>query len=525
MAVPTARSCTTCVRKRKGNGPPAVVTPVVTPGNVILPCRGDKNGCLESRHRLVKWQGRVPGQCERRGPLGIAVSSCNRLIAFHVYRCPRVLYSLSVRGLQPTERILGLSADGFTGIIYALGCESHLYTLDIFTGALTMIGDGAFTPALDGDAFGMGFDPVNRNLRVISNTGQNLILNPTTGAATAATPIPDDASIVGIAFTNNTATTPANTLAFTLQNVTEAPAGIHLNIQFPLDAGTQIPVGRLLPSLQSLAGGFDIVGGGPSCCDPPNVGFAIFNVAPDASALYEIDLLKPTVTCLGRVPASSTINAFTMLPICVLTPFLRCVYNERERLKEMAIFSEYVRRVSKEKGCGGGGGCGDAKCGGGCGQNKHGRGAREFCGCGDAKCGGGCGQNKHGRGAREFKWDDSNEYVYEGEGGEVVVGEVGVGRGGGGGSTNHLRSTKRPLLASSPSLSTPSSSVTPSPSRIHRYRPRILSSLPPPPSPRYGRPTSSRRGGSPHLLQKGPMRPSSSPFSGRYRYARDSPLR
>ena len=46
-------------------------------------------------------------------------------------------------------------------------------------------GAPAFTPALSGTAFGFDFNPTVDRIRVVSDTGQNLRLNPDTGAVAA----------------------------------------------------------------------------------------------------------------------------------------------------------------------------------------------------------------------------------------------------------------------------------------------------------------------------------------------------
>ena len=79
-----------------------------------------------------------------------------------------------------------------------------LYVVSPLTGAATAVG-GPFTPALSGTVFGFDFNPTVDRIRVVSDTGQNLRLNPDTGAvATADGAInPGTPRIVGSAYTNN----------------------------------------------------------------------------------------------------------------------------------------------------------------------------------------------------------------------------------------------------------------------------------------------------------------------------------
>ena len=91
-----------------------------------------------------------------------------------------------VRGLRPGEQLLAIDFRPATGQLYALGSTSRLYTIERETGIAKPVGSGApFTPALDGTQFGFNFNPTVDRIRVTSNTGQNLRLNPDTGATAA----------------------------------------------------------------------------------------------------------------------------------------------------------------------------------------------------------------------------------------------------------------------------------------------------------------------------------------------------
>ena len=90
-----------------------------------------------------------------------------------------------------------------------------MYTIDPVTGAAVAIGAAPFTPALDGTEFGVDFNPQVDRLRVVSNTGQNLRINPDTGAVVPTGPdkplmfasndrnAGTSPNVVGAAYTNN----------------------------------------------------------------------------------------------------------------------------------------------------------------------------------------------------------------------------------------------------------------------------------------------------------------------------------
>jgi hypothetical protein len=134
---------------------------------------------------------------------------------------PGTSTSVAITGLQSGEAILGLDLRPATGQLYALGSTSRLYTINPVTGVATQVGSaGAFT--LNGAFFGFDFNPTVDRIRVVSNTGQNIRLNPNDGTLVAtdtslayaagdpnfgATP-----SDVGAAYVNNTAGAPSTTL-------------------------------------------------------------------------------------------------------------------------------------------------------------------------------------------------------------------------------------------------------------------------------------------------------------------------
>jgi hypothetical protein len=126
-----------------------------------------------------------------------------------------------ITGLQAGEGILGIDLRPSTGQLYALGSTSRLYTINPATGAATQVGSaGAFT--LSGTFFGFDFNPSVDRIRVVSDTGQNIRLNPNDGTLTAtdttltyAAGDPNfgtSPSDVGAAYVNNTAGAPSTTL-------------------------------------------------------------------------------------------------------------------------------------------------------------------------------------------------------------------------------------------------------------------------------------------------------------------------
>jgi len=152
----------------------------------------------------------------------VGLTVTNRLVFFDSNAPVAVAAYVSITGLQPGEQVLAVDFRPLTGQIYALGSASHLYTIDPVTGAATPVGSGSFTPSLSGVEFGFDFDPTTDRLRIVSSNGQNLRLDPNTGAVVAvdaplvfaageseAGMTPD---ITGAAYTNNFRTATTATL-------------------------------------------------------------------------------------------------------------------------------------------------------------------------------------------------------------------------------------------------------------------------------------------------------------------------
>jgi hypothetical protein len=162
--------------------------------------------------------------------------------------------SVSITGLQSGEQILAIDFRPATGQLYGVGSTSRIYVINQNTGRAHAIGTAPFSPAVQGNLIGFDFNPTVDRIRLVTNTGQNLRLNPETGTVAAT-----DGSINGIAgayvtgaaYTNNTAGASTTALyAINTQNQ-------QLYLVNPPNDGTLVPVGSLNLNI-SGDGGFDI---------------------------------------------------------------------------------------------------------------------------------------------------------------------------------------------------------------------------------------------------------------------------
>lgn len=209
-------------------------------------------------------------------PVAYAVDGSNNLLIFNPTSSTGMV-SKAIAGLQPGEMVIGIDMRPATAQLYALGNSNRIYAINMANGVATAIGSGPFSPALSGTSFGFDFNPTVDRIRVVSNTGQNLRLHPTTGLVAATDPNlnPGTPSVDGAAYTNSF---PGSTLT-TLYDIDYTSDKLH--IQNPANAGT-LDAGKALGIDVTAGNSFDIGG-------RTNKAWAIFTVGT-MNGLYSIDL-------------------------------------------------------------------------------------------------------------------------------------------------------------------------------------------------------------------------------------------
>lgn len=133
-----------------------------------------------------------------------------------------------------------------------MGSTSRIYTINLGTGAATQVGVQLPTLLL-GTQFGFDFNPTVDRIRVVSNTGQNLRLNPNDGTISAVDGMinPGTPSLGAAAYTNNFAGA-TSTMLFVIDTNTDK-----VYLQDPPNNGTLVERGALGINIDG-ADGFDI---------------------------------------------------------------------------------------------------------------------------------------------------------------------------------------------------------------------------------------------------------------------------
>jgi hypothetical protein len=214
----------------------------------------------------------------------------NKLDKFSTTYPQKAVSSATITGLQSGEKILGIDFRPATGLLFGLGSNSHIYTINSSNGVATFIaalttvpmgGTTAVPLALSGTSFGFDFNPVVDRIRIVSNTGQNLRAHPETGVTIVDGSInPQPASINGVAYDNNfpgTLTTELYALAVSTDQLFELDPPNNGTLIEPLPIGLNI----------TGDGGFDIAPRNANVTT--DIGLGLYQVN-NKSTLFKIDV-------------------------------------------------------------------------------------------------------------------------------------------------------------------------------------------------------------------------------------------
>jgi hypothetical protein len=258
-----------------------------------------------------------------------------RLIGFSS-RLPGTLSSdLAVTGVTAGEVLVGLDFRPQNGLLYGLGVNAaantaSLYAISIRTGVATPVGVASGIAYVDAmgapidlpdpasSGYGVDFNPVVDRVRVVTDSGLNLRINPNNGVAVdgdalAAGVQPDGAinggttAVSGTAYSNNQPNTTV-TSQYTLDSATDS-----LFLQNPPNNGGQtqglVVTSGGNPLDFTGVNGFDIPPGvnaaNSNTLVPAGSAFAGLTVAGETQ-LWRIDLPSAEATALGRIGSGAT---------------------------------------------------------------------------------------------------------------------------------------------------------------------------------------------------------------------------
>lgn len=231
----------------------------------------------------------------------------NGLVSFDSANPASVTDYGALNGMRQGESLVGFDFRPRNGGLYAVSSQGRLYEVNVGTRQVSQVGGSTFNPPLRGTNFGVDFNPTVDRLRIVSDAGQNLRVNPNDGtvvggmedgalqyaagdANQGATP-----RAVGSAYTNNRdgATTT------TLYNI---DSGLNVLVtQIPPNNGTLNTVGSLMLDVGDAAG-FDIA-------TSDGAAYAAFNLTGQGSStFYRINLATGEAMAMGSIGFRGTLT-------------------------------------------------------------------------------------------------------------------------------------------------------------------------------------------------------------------------
>jgi hypothetical protein len=268
----------------------ALVVPITAAGS-----GGDK------RNHWNKWD--KYDKYDREDRTFYATDSDGNLLRFESDK-PRDAWSKPITGLPGGVALRGLDFRPATGDLYALGSDRVVYRVNPRTAIAVAEGPAFDTnppSTLTGNSFGFDFNPTVDKIRVTSDVGENLRLDPDAGNVIAVDKKlnPAPVTVVGSAYTNSsfTATRPAATVLYAL-DVGSKPD--RLLVQSPPNDGTLVNPVSLRVDLEPEAG-FDIAGDG-------NVGWIAGQRHDRGAELFRVDLMTGATHSYGRIHSGVTIT-------------------------------------------------------------------------------------------------------------------------------------------------------------------------------------------------------------------------
>ncbi len=257
------------------------------------------------------------------------LTSANTLVQFHSNN-PSDVTAISLTGLGSGEDLVGIDFRPANGGLYGIslnGTSLQLYTIDTTTGELIAVGS---PNTVAGTTFGMDFNPVVDRIRIVSESDENIRLNPDTGAVAGTdTTLAYDAgdannganpNIDAVAYTNNFSSATVTTLLGT-----DSTLGILVRIGGP--NGSVSPNGGVITSLGSLGLtapltniGFDVVAGKAI---GSVFGLVVATESGDTlSKLYSLDIAGGNATLIGSFPSGTTISDIAISETDVVLPMV-----------------------------------------------------------------------------------------------------------------------------------------------------------------------------------------------------------
>jgi hypothetical protein len=233
----------------------------------------------------------------------------NRILVFDVANPRVILNALTITGYaNSSERVIDIDVRPASGGLYGFTNQGRLYLINPLSGFALLQGSGSVS--VNTVYQGYDFNPSTDRIRVTSNLGQNLQINPNFGTLESTdTPLAYKAGdpnqgvpprVTGLAYSNNFVFPPSTTLY-----------GIDHNLNRLVTVGNPSPSDGQLTTIGGLGlnvvarVGFDIL----TIPNTPNVAYAVLQRAgQNFSGFYRINLSTGAAGLLGTVGNRRLVN-------------------------------------------------------------------------------------------------------------------------------------------------------------------------------------------------------------------------
>jgi hypothetical protein len=236
-----------------------------------------------------------------------AVTETNKLVRFDTGQAGQTIIG-TIANTIGGEQILSIDFRPLTGRLYGVSAL-RLYTINPVTAQAELASPANFSVPLSGNV-DMDFDPVSGFIRVVTDTNQNLRINPQDGVVTADTAISGATGLSALAFTNNFAS-PDRTTLFGISPGSDQLARVGgpdlLDGGASQAAGVSTAIGGGLTIDVTSPAGFDIAAN-------DNDAFAVLTPTGDTqSGLYKINLVSGVATFIRQVLVAERLRGLALL--------------------------------------------------------------------------------------------------------------------------------------------------------------------------------------------------------------------
>jgi hypothetical protein len=211
---------------------------------------------------------------------------------------------LAITGLLAGDRIVGIDFRPADGKLYGVGTDSRVYTGDTVTAVASPVG-ATFTPALNGEHFGVVLNPATDRIRIQSaESGQNLRLDPATGQVTN-----EDAALAYAAGDANEGSTPE----ISATALTTGASGATYGIDWLLDEF--VVMSDPTSGQVTTVGSTGVVTAACAALDVGANGVVYASMTTGGvNYLYTMNVTTGAATSLGAIPLVPSIQGIAIAP-------------------------------------------------------------------------------------------------------------------------------------------------------------------------------------------------------------------